>query len=317
MTDQEQTINTEVLDNSTTVDTNEASVESIDKIADETINNLDKDDLTTPAVTAEDLDDEEVTVENVELPEEKKELTADDYILKRKEKQLEREQKQRRALIEQHHAEVERLRQENEETSKRLFAESVKSIQAPIRENFENDEDFIDARLEFRMAKNAAERIRQEEQVHAAKSNEIRGEKLSKAVENGQGKYHDFDDVVSHLGNKGVLTNKTLVDAVLDSDYSADVFYILGKYPHLREQLNGMEPIKAIKELSKLEQRFEQVIKAKKVVKPPIKIIESITGGKGSAAKKPLEKYTAVELDNLPSREFIKIMKERSKHSTY
>lgn len=310
MTD-EQAVTAEVLDTTTpTEDAIPASI--VEDIAKETINEVD-----TPAVAAEDLDDEEVTVENVELPEEKKELTADDYILKRKEKQLEREQKQRRALIEQHHAEVERLRQENEETSKRLFAESVKSIQAPIRENFENDEDFIDARLDFRMAKNAAERIRQEEQAHVAKSNEIRGEKLSKAVENGQGKYHDFDDVVSHLGNKGVLTNKTLVDAVLDSDYSADVFYILGKNPHIREQLDGMEPIKAIKELARLEQRFEKIIKAKKVVKPPIKIIESITGGKGSAAKKPLEKYTAAELDNLPSREFIKIMKERSKHSTY
>lgn len=314
MTD-EQAVTAEVLDTTTpTEDAIPASI--VEDIAKETINEVD-----TPAVAAEDLDDEEVTVENVELPEEKKKLTAEDpaedHILARKERQLEREQKQKRALIEQHHAEVERLRQENEEASKRLFIESVKSIQAPIRENFENDEDFIDARLDFRMAKNAAERIRQEEQAHVAKSNEIRGERLSKAVEKGQDKYHDFDDVVSHLGNKGVLTNKTLVDGVLDSDYSADVFYILGKYPHLREQLNGMEPIKAIKELAKLEQRFEQVIKAKKVFKPPIKIIESITGGKGSTAKKPLEKYTQAELDNLPGREFIKIMKERSKHSTY
>jgi len=310
MTD-EKAVPTEVLDNTTpTEDAVPTSV--VEDIAKETINEVD-----ATAVAADDLDDEEVTIENVEIPTEKKELTPEDHILRRKERQLEREHKKKRELIEQHHAEVERLRQENEEANKKLFAESVKSIQAPIRENFENEEDFIDSRVQYNLAKSVAERIRQEDQVHTAKLKEIFVEKLSKAEQNGQNKYHDFEEVVSDLGKPGVLTNKTLVDAIVDSDYAGDVFYILGKYPSIRQKLNGMEPIKAIKELAKLEQKFEQVIKAKKVVQPVKKIIEPITGGKGSAVKKPLEKYTDSELQNMSNREFTKIMKERSKHSTY
>lgn len=315
MTDQEQPINTEVLDNSNNSESTQASTEIIDSIADETINNLGKEDLTTPAVEPDE--DEEVTIENVELPVANKDLPPEDHILQRKERQLQREQQKKRELIEQHHAEVERLRQENEETSKRLFAESVKSIQAPLREHFENEEDFVDARLQYSMAKNTAERIRQEEQAHASRLKDIFVEKLSKAEQNGNSKYHDFEEVVSDLGKPGVLTNKALIDAIVDSDYAGDIFYILGKHPSIRENLNKMEPIKAIKELSKLEQKFEQVLKAKKTVQPAKKIIETIKTGKGSPGKKSLEQYSKAELDNLSNKEFTKLLKEQSKHSTY
>jgi hypothetical protein len=309
MTDQEQTITTEVLDTTTPVE--DVSASTVEDIAKETINEVNE-----PAVESAE---EEVTIDNVELPVEKKKLTAEDpaedHILQRKERQIERERK--RILIDQKDAEIDRLKQAAEEARKREFSATVNSIQAPIRENFESDEEFIDSRLQYNIAKHTAERIREEEQVHAAKLKDVFVEKLSKTEQNGQDKYQDFDDAVSDLGKPGVLTNKTLVDAVVDSDYSADIFYILGKNPALREKLNAMEPMKAVKEIARLEQRFEQVIKAKKVVKPPIKIIETINGKNGTATKKPLSQYTPAELDRLDNKEFTRLRKEQSKFTTY
>lgn len=306
MTDQEQTINTEVLDNSIEPESTDAVIELVDKVADETINKVDD------PVVKEDDDEEEVTVDNVELPDSSKKLTNSDYILKRKEDKIQREKTR---LIEEKNAEIDRLKQAHEEISKKAFLAEVNSYQAPIRENFENDEDFIDSRLQYNIAKHTAEMIREEEQVSIARSKDIFVEKLYKVEQNGREKYQDFVKVVNVLGT--ALTNKTLVDAVLDSDYSADVFYILGKYPTIREKLNSMEPIKAIKELSKLEQRFEQVLKEKKVVKPAAKIIEPIVGKSGTATKKPLTQYTDSELSKLSNKEFTKLRKEQSKFTTY
>lgn len=306
----DQEITSEVLDNSTTIEPNEATPEQIDGVAEETINNIEKEELTSPKIK-----DEEETLENIELPKESQELTKEDHILRRKEKQLEREQK--RILIDQKNAEIERLKQEADGARKKAFLAEMNLVNAPIRENFESDEDFIDSRLQYNIAKNTAEKIRQEEELKATKSRDVFVEKLSKAEQNGQDKYQDFDDVVSDLGSPGVLTNKTLVDAVVDSDYSADIFYILGKHPTIREKLNAMEPMKAIKEIAKLEQRFEQVLKAKKVVKPAAKIIEPIAGRTGTATKKPLSQYSQAELDKLDNKEFTRLRKEQSKFTTY
>lgn len=305
MPDQELT--SEVLENSTTSESTEATPEQIENIADETINNIEKEELTTPEVK-----EEEETLENIELPKESKELTKEDHILRRKEKQLEREQKRR--AIDEKNAEIERLKQANEEASKRAFVAEVNSFRAPIREDFETDEDFIDSRLQYNLAKTTVERIRQEEQAQVSKAKEVFAEKIGKAEKDGQDKYHDFDEVTEACGS---LTNKALVDAVLDSDYSADVFYILGKHPSIREKLNAMDPMKAIKEIAKLEQRFEQVLKAKKVVKPATKIIETINGKNGVATKKPLSQYTQAELDKLDNKEFTRLRKEQSKFTTY
>src|SRR5579863_2498333 len=311
MKDQEQTIATEVLDNSPKPESTPSVIEAVDNVADETINTIDNPDLTTPPSK----EDEEVTLDNVELPIEKKELTNSDYILKRKQDKIEREKTK---LIQEKNAEIERLKQAHEEASKRAFLAEVNSIQAPIRENFETEEEFIDSRLQYNLAKNAAERINQEENYKISKSKEIFAEKVSKAEQIGQDKYHDFDEVTHEIGKKGILTNVALVEAVLDSEYSADVFYIMGKYPAIREKLNSMEPIKAIKELAKLEQRFEQQLKSKKVVQPAKKIIEPITNGKnGTSVKKPLDQYTQADLDKLTLKEFTKLRKEQSKFSTY
>ena len=52
MPDQELT--SEVLDNSTTSESTEATSEQIENIADETINNIEKEELTTPKVKEEE-----------------------------------------------------------------------------------------------------------------------------------------------------------------------------------------------------------------------------------------------------------------------
>lgn len=311
MTDQEQS--SEVLDNSTKTESNEAGTEAIDNVADETINNIDQPDLTKSDIKEEE--EEEVTLENVKLPEEKKELTKEDHILKRKERQIEREHKRR--VIDEQNIQLEKLKQENEEIRKRSLVTEVNSYRAPIREDFESDEDFIDSRLQYNIAKSAAVRIEQEEQEKVAKSKEIFIEKLADAQGKGQDKYGDFDDVTEELGKPGTLTNKPLVDAVLDSDYAADVFYLMGKYPSIREKLNNMEPIKAIKELAKLEQRFEQQLKAKKVAAPATKIIEPMNQRSGNTLKKRLEDFTEAELNSLPDKDFRRIMKEQSRSHTY
>lgn len=149
----------------------------------------------------------------------------------------------------------------------------------PKRESFEDDEAYVRAQVEHLAEKRAAEKLAEREKVQAQERiHESFQEKAEKAVE----RYADFHAVVS---NPSLPINENMVEFIAESDLGADVAYHLGKNPALAAQIAGMSPVKAARELSRIEAEIAAKPKAQ-----PSKAPEPINpvGSRGRATTSAL-----------------------------
>jgi hypothetical protein len=249
------------------------------------------------------------SLEELPLPEEESEekLTKEDYILRRKEKQLRREKEEAIAAREQ---ELERVRKEKEEAVNRARMIEFQSLKPPSRDDFSSEEEYLDAHFNHNLGKMRLQAIQESEQKELARQKEYRLNKLQKAEDVGHEKYADFGETVSNLRGEGVITNAAMVDAIIESDFSADILYMLGKHPEARKKLNDMSPIGAVKEIAKLELRFKEakMTKAKATSKPLEQLKAKPISAEGG--KKELTSDLQKKLAKLSPKEFEKAMED-------
>lgn len=152
--------------------------------------------------------------------------------------------------------------------------------QAPKREAFADDEAFLEAQVEHLAERRAAEKLEQRRQAEAAEQrSESFQEKAEKAVE----RYPDFHAVV---GNPALPINEGMAEFIAESDLGADVAYFLGKNPEKAAQIATLTPVKAGRELA----RIEAELAARPKVTPskaPEPITPVGTRGKGSSSALP------------------------------
>jgi hypothetical protein len=150
----------------------------------------------------------------------------------------------------------------------------------PRRETFQDDQAYIDAQIEHRAAVLASQRMAErEQQLEAEKRSESFIEKAEKASE----RYADFQQVV---GNPSLRINEAMAEYISDSDMGADVAYHLGKNPSQAAQIAQLSPIRAAKELARLESELAARPKAKPSQAPePITPVG--TRGKASTSSLP------------------------------
>jgi hypothetical protein len=118
-----------------------------------------------------------------------------------------------------------------------------------------------------------------EQQLEAEKRSESFIEKAEKASE----RYADFQQVV---GNPSLRINEAMAEYISDSDMGADVAYHLGKNPSQAAQIAQLSPIRAAKELARLESELAARPKAKPSQAPePITPVG--TRGKASTSSLP------------------------------
>lgn len=117
----------------------------------------------------------------------------------------------------------------------------------PKREQFSNDDAYLEARLEQLAEKKAAEKISQlERQREMERTSEAFLERTEKAID----KYPDFHEVA---GDPSLKINEAMVEFISESDVGPDVAYYLGKHPSKAAAIADMSPIKAARELAKIE----------------------------------------------------------------
>lgn len=227
------------------------------------------------AETAKETTKEPAT-EDLPLPDEDEALSDKDknkdFIIKRKEKQLARKAQ-----------EAAELRAQLEQVSQQRQAVSVHDGQknAPKREDFDSEDDWLDARLSHREYSRDQEikAARYQQFVHDQQKKDK--DAYDKMQENGATKYADFEDVISPImdNNGDFPTNEALAKAIFHSDYGDDILYFFGKnYDHAKK-IAQMNPIDSIKEVARLEARFKEKRSAKKITKNDHQPMQNIKGG--------------------------------------
>lgn len=150
----------------------------------------------------------------------------------------------------------------------------------PQRESYRDEDAYLQAQIEHLAEKKAAEKLAQRErQTQQERTAEAFAEKAEKA----QTKYPDFQAVVS---NPSLTINEPMAEFITDSDSGAEIAYYLGKNPHRAADIAAMSPVKAARELARLEAELLAKPKPQPSSAPaPISPIKGESGGSKSVSE--------------------------------
>lgn len=158
--------------------------------------------------------------------------------------------------------------------------EQSKVLEEPKRDEFRDDDAYFRAQIEHLAEVKALEKLSaREAQLKQEKVAETFMAKAEKASE----RYEDFEEVVS---NPRLMINNEMAEFIADSDVGPDVAYYLGKNPLKAAQIAQMSPIKAARELTRIEGELASKPKPRPSNAPaPIAPISGSSGGSKSPAE--------------------------------
>lgn len=134
--------------------------------------------------------------------------------------------------------------------------EAKPPLQEPVRESFRDEQAFSTAQLEYLAEKKAEQKLKEREKAQQAeRMQESFLEKAEKAAE----RYPDFQTVVS---NPALHITDAMVEYFAESDLGGEVAYHLGKNPLKAAAIAQMTPIKAARELARIETELASKPKA-------------------------------------------------------
>lgn len=169
---------------------------------------------------------------------------------------------------------------EKAKAERRAFREALTKVTSqpkpePKRDSFADEEAFNRAQLEHLADERAEQKLREREALRdAERRQEAFFEKAEKAAE----RYPDFQLVVS---NPSLPINDAMAEYIGESDMGGDVAYFLGKNPMKAAEISRMSPIKAARELARIESELASRPKAQPSKAPdPIKPV----GNRGSSS---------------------------------
>jgi hypothetical protein len=163
-----------------------------------------------------------------------------------------------------------------------LREEAQRSAQAvpPKREAFQDDEAYATAQVEHlvqqRAEKLAAERERQREVAQRHESFQSKAEAVAE-------RFPDFDEVVT---NPTLRINEAMAEYISDSDIGPELAYHLGKNPSKAASISALSPIKAARELARIESELASKPKPK-ASNAPEPITPVGVRGKATASNAP------------------------------
>lgn len=158
-------------------------------------------------------------------------------------------------------------------------AQERAAVVEPKREEFRDDEAFSEAKVRHLAEKEALRIVN--ERARAEQSDKAR-EAYDERSEQARERYVDFAQVVE---NPLLTITPPMAEFIYDSDVGPDVAYYLGKNPAKAEQIAQLSPVRAARELSRIEAEIASKPKA-----TPSKAPEPITpvGTRGKAAASAL-----------------------------
>jgi hypothetical protein len=186
--------------------------------------------------------------------------------------------------------EAQREREAREALEQRLAALEGKQQPAkvdldekPQPSQFSDAFEYAEALAEYTADKRIADMKRQEAEAKEAEQRQQVITQWTVKVEEAKKSLPDFDDIVA---SSDVVVNDDIRDAILESDVGPQILYHLAENDEVARKIAGLSPKAALREIGKLEARFE----AKPEVEKPAPIVKSkapapiqpIRGGKGT-----------------------------------
>lgn len=160
----------------------------------------------------------------------------------------------------------------------------------PMRDNFTSDEEYFLAVSDYRDAKRHNDFQQHARNEHYKKAESEYQKKIKETTSLGKEKYEDFDEVTHEILRGDFPSNRAMGEAMVSSPYKEDILYYLSKNIDLAKKIGNMNPIESVREITKIELRFD-ARKKSNITKAP-KIIEPLNGKGGLTSTTNTEKMT-------------------------
>ena len=153
----------------------------------------------------------------------------------------------------------------------------------PQPSQFSDAFEYAEALAEYTADKRIADMKREEAQAKEAEQRQKVITQWTSKVEAAKASLPDFDEIVA---SSDVVVNDDIRDAILESDVGPQILYHLAENDEVARKIAGLSPKAALREIGKLEARFE----AKPEAEKPAPIVRSkapapiqpIRGGKNT-----------------------------------
>ena len=174
------------------------------------------------------------------------------------------------------------LEQRLEALEKQNQPEKVDIDQEPQPSQFSDAFEYAKALAEYSTEKALAERDRQAQLAKEQEAQQKVIESWAQKVQEAKAELPDFDDMVA---SSDVVVNNDVRDAILESDVGPKILYHLAENSDLAKKISGLSTNAALREIGKLEARFEAKPEVKQTA-PVVKSkaptpIQPIRGGQG------------------------------------
>ena len=127
--------------------------------------------------------------------------------------------------------------------------------QEPLPEQFSDMYEYAKALAEYTADKKMAERDLQDQNRKAAAEQEVKFKAWADRVNAAKSQLPDFDDLVQ---SSDVRVSDNVRDAIIESEHGPKILYHLAENSELAQKLAGMSDVSAIREIGRIEARYER-----------------------------------------------------------
>ena len=167
--------------------------------------------------------------------------------------------------------------------------------QEPKRDQFETYEDFLDAKGKFNaqitVAKELSKHRQEQEAARIAEEQARVIANFYKQTQEAESRYEDFEEVVNESSAK---ISEVMGEEIFKSDFGADLTYYFAQNPKEADRIRVLDARRQVKEIGKLEVKFEKSDQEPEPKKEPKKL---------SSAPEPIKPISGkgAPISDLPS----------------
>ena len=194
--------------------------------------------------------------------------------------------------------EAAREREQREALESRIKELEGKAEPKPVEENVKPQPSQFNDAFEYAEALaewSAEQAILNREKAEAERKEQETRQKLAESWKQREATIKadlpDYDDMIASAAD--VTVSDVVRDAIIESDVGPRILYHLAENPELVETLNSSSPIKALREIGKLEAKFE-ASETPKEAKTEAETKPSIARSKAPAPISPIKTSSAV-----------------------